>query len=298
MEHENAVGVYLRDKASKEPVSVDRRVQLAIEAKAGNQKARDELVYSLGGLIIEWTKKYYWKYRDIEKIDPAGWSFDDVYMMVVEGVLQGIDRFDETREGAALVACCLTWANGVVMMQVNRRVSEKAGSSVMSVVDVRKLRRIRWDFERRENRVPNKEELRRSSELAKWEKVRFERAYRNSEAGLFAEVPMDAPLEEGGANEGLRLLDRSVDVERDIIRKDAEEKLRSCVGKFRARIKQVEAHILDKNIFTDEPMTLAKVGEAVGVSRQRVHQIRGEVINKLELHFRSAGVVPEDFLTD
>jgi RNA polymerase sigma-32 factor len=57
--------------------------------------------------------------------------------------------------------------------------------------------------------------------------------------------------------------------------------LREITGRFGKQLNSREKEILDRRILSDQPLTLRALGEKFGVSRERIRQLEGRIIEKL-----------------
>jgi RNA polymerase sigma-32 factor len=63
--------------------------------------------------------------------------------------------------------------------------------------------------------------------------------------------------------------------------------LKDTAGRFKSSLNGREAKIFERRIFSKKPLTLQTLGEQFGISRERVRQIEGNIINKLRSYMRS-----------
>ena len=82
---------------------------------------------------------------------------------------------------------------------------------------------------------------------------------------------------------------------------DERSKRRALLGQALAALSDREQHILTARTLSEEPQTLAELGDHFGISRERVRQIEGRAIQKLRVKVLSAaneanalsGLVPD-----
>jgi RNA polymerase sigma-32 factor len=104
------------------------------------------------------------------------------------------------------------------------------------------------------------------------------------------EASLDAPLGdgEGRAVSRVELMpseDRAA--EDAIASRQLGSLLNEHLAKFRERLKGKELEIFDKRLVADEPLTLQKLGDEFGVSRERVRQLEARLAGKLREYLRS-----------
>ncbi|HHP7235087.1 MAG TPA: RNA polymerase factor sigma-32 [Desulfobacterales bacterium] len=80
-------------------------------------------------------------------------------------------------------------------------------------------------------------------------------------------------------------------IEDHVADKQMRELVKQKALQFKNRLNPREAEIFDKRIFASQPMTLQKLGERYGISRERVRQIEGNILKKLRDYFK--GSIPD-----
>jgi len=80
-------------------------------------------------------------------------------------------------------------------------------------------------------------------------------------------------------------------VEDRVADKQMRELVKQKALQFKSLLNPREADIFDKRIFASRPMTLQKLGERYGISRERVRQIEGNILKKLRDYFK--GSIPD-----
>jgi RNA polymerase sigma-32 factor len=78
-----------------------------------------------------------------------------------------------------------------------------------------------------------------------------------------------------------RLVDDSTDVEADVARREADEKTRVRIDRALMHLDPRERFIVHHRILTEDEMSLAEIGRALGVSRERARQLEARAKQKL-----------------
>jgi len=71
-----------------------------------------------------------------------------------------------------------------------------------------------------------------------------------------------------------------------VAKKEIESLLHNKIAKFRKKLTKRELEIFDLRIFSDSPVTLQKIGDRYGISRERVRQVEKNVIKKIREYFK------------
>ena len=101
------------------------------------------------------------------------------------------------------------------------------------------------------------------------------------------DVSLDAPLKDDTDTERIEILKTPSDsVEEQVAKKEIESLLHNKIAKFRKKLTKRELEIFDLRIFSDSPVTLQKIGDRYGISRERVRQVEKNVIKKTREYFK------------
>ncbi len=101
------------------------------------------------------------------------------------------------------------------------------------------------------------------------------------------DISLDAPLKDDTDTERIEILKTPSDsVEEQVAKKEIESLLHNKIAKFRKKLTKRELEIFDLRIFSDSPVTLQKIGDRYGISRERVRQVEKNVIKKIKEYFK------------
>lgn len=101
------------------------------------------------------------------------------------------------------------------------------------------------------------------------------------------DISLDAPLKDDTDTERIEILKTPSDsVEEQVAKKEIESLLHNKIAKFRKKLTKRELEIFDLRIFSDSPVTLQKIGDRYGISRERVRQVEKNVIKKTREYFK------------
>lgn len=100
-------------------------------------------------------------------------------------------------------------------------------------------------------------------------------------------VFLDAPLNSDSDTDWLEVLESGEEsTEEQVSQKQMSEMLRKKVVQFRKTITPRERSIFDKRIFSENPQTLQQIGNYLGISRERVRQVEGEIMIKIREYLK------------
>ncbi len=77
---------------------------------------------------------------------------------------------------------------------------------------------------------------------------------------------------------------RGPSIEDVLCLKDMKTKLRNLLQALNGKHNEKEKMILEKRLLTDDPLTLQKISERFGISRERIRQIEASLLKKIRKH--------------
>jgi len=101
------------------------------------------------------------------------------------------------------------------------------------------------------------------------------------------DISLDAPLKEDSDTERIEFLSTEAEsAELKVAKKELETLLHVKIAEFRKQMTEREIEIFDTRIFSDTPVTLQKIGDQYGISRERVRQVENNLLKKLRKYFK------------
>lgn len=263
---------YLQEIGKVDMVTPEEEVELARRIRTGDQAALERLVSANLRFVVSVAKKY----------QNLGLPLNDIINEGNLGLVKAAQRFDETR-GFKFISYAVWWIRQSIIQAIaeNSRLVRLPLNKVGSLTKINKaFSALEQEFERE----PTAEELANSLEIGEDEvKTTLSVASRH--------VSMDAPFEEGESNSLIDVLinpdAESADTEMEYrysLSVETERSLSTLTEREREVIK------LFYGIGVDNPMTLSDIGETLGLTRERVRQIKDKSISKLRAEARSGAL--------
>jgi RNA polymerase primary sigma factor len=257
-----ALDRYLREIGSFPLITREREVELARRVRAGDRDALDALVGANLRFVVSVAKKY----------QHQGMALDDLVAEGNVGLIRAVHKYDETR-GVKFISYAVWWIRRTVLQALADqgrivRVPVNRAGTLHRIV--RRANLLRQELGREATHAEIAEALNLSgAEVA--------------EAGAISQVhlSLDAPL---GVGDDTRLLDYLADEHSATSEEQAAERaLADAVAGSLAVLKGREGRTLQLyfGLDGDEPMTLDEIGAELGVSRERVRQIKENALSRL-----------------
>ena len=253
---------YFDDIADSEPLSREREVELSARIKDGDMVARDELVQANLRFVIDVAKNY----------QNRGLSFPDLISAGNLGLMTAAERFDGTR-GYKFISYAVWWIRQSILQTIAEQVrTVRLPLNKLSLLkDISKAtRKLGHDSDA----APNIEEIARELDLP---------ADVVTDAILSARPvsSLDGAFDDDEKRSLLNILPDATTKapDSDLIHDSARHQLEEVLNSLDER----EQKIIRLYFGLDgiEALTLEQIGELIGVTRERVRQIKERALGRL-----------------
>lgn len=253
---------YLEEIAQVELLTPEEEVDLARRIKKGDQEALHKLVRANLRFVVSVAKKY----------QGQGLTLPDLISEGNYGLIKAARRFDETR-GFKFISYAVWW----IRQSILKALSDQARTVRLPqnrIGTLSKMRKASDRLAQELGRKPRPDEIADELEL---QVDKVEEGFRHGRRSISFDAPFsddsDQSLLDVTADEDLPLPDFIV----------TEESINIDVERALATLNPREAEItrLYFGIGRENPMTLGDIGERVGLTRERVRQIKERALRKL-----------------
>jgi RNA polymerase primary sigma factor len=267
---------YLREISRYPLITQDEEVRLAQRIRTGEEEALDKLVRSNLRFVVSVAKKY----------QNQGVSLSDLINEGNLGLIRAAHKFDETK-GIKFISYAVWWIRQAILQALAEQ-SRIVRVPLNRAGTLHRISRRSSALEQELGRQPTAAEVAEGMDI---EVAEVEKTLSISQN----HVSLDAPLTPGEEN---RLLDYLPDTQNP--GPDAEtfeHALTQSIEEVLGSLKEREAMILRLYFGLDgpEPMTLEEIGSRLGITRERVRQIKEKALSRLRHVSRSKAL--ESFLS-
>ena len=258
---------YLKD-VERHPLIEDRETEaeIARRAREGDRQAAERLVTANLRFVISYVKKY----------QGRGLSFAELVCLGNEGLLKAVTKFDPER-GVKFISYAVWWVRQTVLQALAEQ-TRSVRIPLNQNSNLVKLSRTETRLSQELGRSPTDREIAEEMDEPV-ETVRTLRRVATSELSLDAPIDRD---DRGSASFG----DRFAGVEDGEIEAAVEHRSRRefLERMFERHLTERERKILVLYYGLDdgEEMTLEEVGQLLGVTRERIRQLRNRAFEKLK----------------
>jgi len=259
---EGSLDLYLREISRYPLIRQDEEVRLAQGIHAGDEESLDKLVRSNLRFVVSVAKKY----------QNQGVSLADLINEGNLGLIRAAHKFDETK-GIKFISYAVWWIRQAILQalaeqsRIVRVPLNRAGTlhriGKRSSLLLQELGREPTPTEIAEGMDITLEEVQKTLSISR------------------SHVSLDAPVTTG---EDARLLDYLPDTQNAGPDSDTfEHALSESVEEVLSTLREREARILRLYFGLDgpEPMTLEEIGGMMGITRERVRQIKEKALSRL-----------------
>ncbi len=261
----DSVAAYWRDIQHYKPLSRQREGDLFRRAHAGDQQAIEELVQANLRFVVRVAKEY----------TGRGLSFIELISEGNMGLLEAVKRFDETR-GFKFITYAVWWIRQAILKALAH--SSKIAQPPMSQInDLQKVEKRAGILSQSLGRAPTLEEIASEADMTP------QRAY-NAVLASSSDLSLDEPaFDEENTPHIAYLRDEHSDIEAGFERDLLEKVLHQC----RSILDEREGYIIRCYFGLDgcEEATLQQIGERMGLTRERVRQLRDRALSKIRISF-------------
>jgi len=274
--HDASVQRYLKELRKYPPMTRRDEEQTLRRAKKGDKQAVERVLTANLRFVVSVALEY----------QGRGVSLSDLIAEGNVGLIEALKRFDETR-GYKFISYAVWWIRQAILNALKRTSTVSMPANRQEDMD-RMARR--WGQMTQElGRVPTLDEVATDMKISR---RRAERALRCVRADLSLETPLD-PAGDQTLLQVLRTQDPEPD--RRVLERDrlelVSESLVHCLD-------DREAEVIRDYFGLDggDRRTLGEIGGELGVTRERVRQIRNRALSKLRRFLKQKA--PEENLSD
>jgi len=260
---------YLQEIGKVDLLTPEEEVDLAKRIKQGDQIALEKLTKANLRFVVSVAKQY----------QNQGLSLSDLINEGNLGLIKAAQRFDETR-GFKFISYAVWWIRQSILQALAEQ-SRIVRLPLNKVGSLNKINKAFSELEQTFEREPSPEELAELLEISTDEV--------ETTLGVAARhVSMDAPFVEGEDNSLLDVLENNTMPGTDSHLEYADS-LRREIERSLGTLTERQADVIKLyfGIGVEHPMSLEDIGDKLGLTRERVRQIKDKAINKLRATSRS-----------
>lgn len=257
----DSIELYWRDIKDTQPLSRKKEVEFFKRAKAGDETARQALVHANLRFVVRVARDF----------KGYGLSLIELISEGNLGLMEAIKRFDETR-GFKFITYAVWWIRQAILKALAEQ-GKIARPPMSQISDWQKVDRETNALAQALGRAPTFEEI-----VARLD-ISADRT-RNAVEASQQDISLDAPAfpdEETSLAQVFAIDQETVDIRYE--HAQMAETVTACLQVLDPRESQVvQAYFGLENT---QPRTLEEIGNTMGVTRERVRQLRNRALEKM-----------------
>jgi RNA polymerase primary sigma factor len=260
-EEEGSLAQYLNEISREAPLSSIKEIELAQRIRGGDRNALDQLTRANLRFVVRVAKQY----------QNQGLSLGDLINEGNLGLIKAIKRFDETK-GYRFISYAVWWIRQSILQALAEQ-SRIVRLPLSRISILSKICRTSSGLEQTFGRLPSLSEIAQELDLEDYDVVQT-----MTMSGRH--LSLDAPF----GDENGRLLDTLEDrIHPPPDELIIQQAMRTDIRRALATLSHREAEILRLYFGIDEERawTLEEIGERLGLTRERVRQIKEKAIQRL-----------------
>ena len=262
------LAAYMRDVQRYKLLTPEEERELAVRyAETGDVDAARELVTSNLRLVVKIAYDYRQAYRNLLDLVQEGNI----------GLMQAVKKFDPYK-GVKLSSYAAWWIRAYMLRYILNNFR------LVKVGTTQAQRKLFFNLKKEKARLsamgiePSPELIAERLGVTESEVISMDRRLSAGEASL--DKPMRS--DEGKAISRIDLLEAEGEAfDDELARVQIEDQLRAKIHEFGTTLEGKERVIFEERLLAEDPKTLQDIGDAEGVSRERVRQIEKRLIGKL-----------------
>ena len=257
----HALDRYLTEIGREDLLSLDDEIELSQRIRKGDKEALDRLVRANLRFVVSVAKQY----------QNQGLPLPDLITEGNIGLIKAAEKFDETR-GSKFISYAVWWIRQTILHALAEQ-SRIVRLPLNQVSAVSRMKKVIQQFEQEYERKPSAQEL---AELTDVAEDKIHDALRSDGR----HVSVDAPFQEGEDNSLLDVMTNPDMPSTDNVMMG--ESLTLEIDRVLSSLKEREELVIRMSFGIGErEMTLDEIGDKLGLTRERVRQIKEKAIKQL-----------------
>lgn len=257
----HALDRYLTEIGREDLLSLDDEIELSQRIRKGDKEALDRLVRANLRFVVSVAKQY----------QNQGLPLPDLITEGNIGLIKAAEKFDETR-GFKFISYAVWWIRQTILQALAEQ-SRIVRLPLNQVSAVSRMKKVIQQFEQEYERKPSAQEL---AELTDVAEDKIHDALRSDGR----HVSVDAPFQEGEDNSLLDVMTNPDMPGTDNVMMG--ESLTLEIDRVLSSLKEREELVIRMSFGIGErEMTLDEIGDKLGLTRERVRQIKEKAIKQL-----------------
>jgi len=259
---------YLLEIKRYPPLSREEENELALKFKQfGDKKAAYKLVVSNLRLVVLIAREYQKNFQNILDIVQEGNI----------GLLEAVKQFDPLR-GIRFPSYAAYWIRAYILRYLINNIR------LVKVGTTQAQRKLFFNLQKEKDKLESEGFQPEAKLLASRLGVKESEVLEMQQRLALPDLSVDAQIKgsDDGSDYHSIIPDSRMNLEEQVVENQFGGAVREVVAEFRARLDDREKAIIDRRLFTDDPVTLQVIADEFGLSRERIRQIENKLREELK----------------
>lgn len=248
-------------------LSREEEHELAVRYQQGDKVAGYKLVLANLRLVVMVAREYQ---RNVQNVL-------DLVQEGNIGLLEAVKKYDPFR-GIRFPSYAVYWVRAYMLRYLINNIR------LVKVGTTQAQRKLFFNLMKEKEKLESEGFVPEAKLLAKRLNVKESEVIEMEQRLSLPDLSVDAPVGKGQEKSTFHsvLPDAGDSAEETLVREQFSESVRRVVEEFKAEADAKEIAILDRRLFTEDPVTLQVVADDFGVSRERIRQIESRLKSRLK----------------
>jgi RNA polymerase sigma-32 factor len=259
---------YLAEIKRHPPLSREEEHELAVKFKNfGDKDAGYKLIVSNLKLVVIIAREYQKNFQNILDLVQEGNI----------GLLEAVNQFDPYR-GIRFPSYAAYWIRAYMLRYLINNIR------LVKVGTTQAQRKLFFNLQKEKDRLESEGFTPEAKLLASRLGVKESEVLEMEQRLALPDLSVDAPIKgsDDQADYHSVMADDAPSLETQVADSQFSATLRAAVEEFKKGIPERERTIIDKRLFTEEPITLQEIADEFGLSRERIRQVESRLKDELK----------------
>ncbi|MCC6220195.1 MAG: RNA polymerase factor sigma-32 [Deltaproteobacteria bacterium] len=241
--------------------------------KSGDKVAGYKLVLANLRLVVVIAREYQRNFQNMIDLIQEGNI----------GLMEAVNQFDPFR-GTRFPSYAAYWIRAYMLRYIINNLR------LVKIGTTQAQRKLFFNLNKEKEKLESEGFVPEAKLLAKRLNVREAEVIEMQQRLALPDLSVDAPVSGNGESENMDfhsvLPDKSDTAEEIVAREQFSKALREAIAELEKELDEKEKAIIERRLFTDEPVTLQELADDFGLSRERIRQIESQLKLRLKSYLQ------------
>lgn len=263
---------YLAEIKKHPPLSREEEHELAVKFKDfGDKEAGYKLIVSNLRLVVIVAREYQKNFQNILDLVQEGNI----------GLLEAVNQFDPYR-GIRFPSYAAYWVRAYILRYLINNIR------LVKVGTTQAQRKLFFNLQKEKDKLESEGFSPEAKLLASRLGVKESEVIEMEQRLALPDLSVDAPVRAGEDQSDYHgiISDNAPSLESQVADSQFAFTLRAAVEEFKKTLPERDRVIIDKRLFTEDPITLQEIADEFGLSRERIRQVEGRLKGELKSYLK------------